>query len=71
MRPQSPRKLIVIGLVLVLLGFILPVLMVIDVLEATLLLSFFAYGASIGGLLLGLIGTVQITKLRKNRGEDR
>ncbi|MCD6284407.1 MAG: hypothetical protein J7M39_00665 [Anaerolineae bacterium] len=71
MRPQSPRKLIVIGLVLVLLGFILPVLMVIDVLEATLLLSFFAYGASISGLLLGLIGIVQITRLRKNRGADR
>lgn len=68
---ESPWKLILIGFVLVLLGFILPVLMVIGVLEATLLLNFFAYGASISGLLLGLIGTVQITKLRKNRGEDR
>jgi len=68
---HSPRKLILIGFVLVLLGFILPVLMVIGVLEATLLLNFFAYGASISGLLLGLIGTVYITKLRKHRGEDR
>ena len=68
---HNPRKLLLIGFVLVLLGFILPVLMVIGVLEATLLLNFFAYGASISGLFLGLIGTVQITKRRKNRGEDR
>ena len=68
---ENPRKLILIGFVLVALGFIFPVLMVIGVLEATLLLNFFAYGASIGGLLLGLIGTVQIAELRKKRGGDR
>jgi len=66
----SPRRLILAGFVLVTLGFVIPLLMVISVLESTLLLNFVAYGASISGLFLGVIGTMQIVKRRKHKRED-
>jgi hypothetical protein len=53
----QPWKLIAIGFVLVLLGFLIPMLMVVNVIEAGFLLSFFSHGASISGLFLGLIGS--------------
>mgnify|MGYP006309423945 CR=1 FL=1 len=45
-----------IGLILVLFGFIAPYLMVIDVVEASLWLSFRSHAASVSGLFLGFIG---------------
>ena len=51
-----PRAMIITGLVLVLLGFVVPFLMVLKILEASFALSFLSYGASVTGLLLGLIG---------------
>ena len=53
---NSPRFLVSLGVTLMLLGMILPFLMVIRVLESTFFLNFFAWGASVGGLTLGLMG---------------
>ncbi len=62
-----PKRLILIGFILVLLGFVLPFLMVLGVLQSTFFLNFFSYGASIVGLMLGLIGAAWYTRLsRKN-----
>jgi len=47
---------IVIGFVLVMLGAVLPFLIVLQVIESTFFLNFFAYGASVAGLFLGFIG---------------
>jgi hypothetical protein len=58
MKPQNPWTLIGIGFVLVLLGFVLPVLMVIDIIKTSLLLSLLSHGASVSGLILGLVGTI-------------
>jgi hypothetical protein len=66
MKPQNPWKLIGIGFVLVLLGFVLPVLMVIDVIQTSLLLSLLSHGASVSGLILGLVGTI----MARNIGGD-
>ena len=64
---EHPEKLIFIGFLLVLLGFALPVLMVIDVVKATLFLSFLAHGASTSGLFLGLMGTMMMrTRYRRD-----
>jgi hypothetical protein len=52
----SPWGLILIGFLLVLAGMILPFLMVIHLLPSTFFLNFFAYGASLTGLFLGIIG---------------
>lgn len=53
---------ILIGFVLVVLGAVLPFLMVFRILESTFFLNFFAYGASMTGLFLGLIGASQYVR---------
>lgn len=56
MMMNSPRLLLALGMVLMLLGIMLPFMMVIKVLESTFFLNFFAWGASVAGLSLGTIG---------------
>lgn len=63
---ENPKRLIYIGLVLVLLGFILPLLMVIDVIKTTFLVSLLAHGASVSGMFLGFIGVMMIAKVRRH-----
>ena len=53
---NSPRLMLSLGLTLMLLGIILPFLMLIHVLESTFFLNFFSWGASVGGMFLGVIG---------------
>jgi hypothetical protein len=60
-----PWKIIAIGFVLVLFGFLAPFLMVIRVIEASLVLSFLSHGASVAGLLLGIIGAAMYSRLGK------
>ena len=57
---MNPNRLIFIGFLMVLSGAVLPFLMVIRVVDASLWLSFVAYGNSVGGLFLGLIGAASI-----------
>ena len=63
----QPWKIIVIGFLLVLLGFLIPLLMVINVIEANLFLSFLSHGASVAGLFLGLIGAASYVRLGKRK----
>ena len=51
-----PRVVILIGFVLVLIGAVLPFLMVLDIIQPSFPLCFLAYSASVGGLLLGMVG---------------
>ncbi len=69
MRYVTPARLILIGFALLLLGFILPFLMVLQLLESTLLLNFIAYLTSFFGLLAGLSGIVTYARERK-KDED-
>ena len=62
---NSPRFLLSLGLILMLLGIILPFLMVIQVLESTFFLNFFAWGASVAGLSFGTIGFAMLSTRRK------
>jgi hypothetical protein len=62
---MQPKNLILIGFVLVLVGFVGPLLMVLGVLKSTLLLNFASYGASISGLFLGLIGAAWYTRVHR------
>lgn len=61
-----PWKIIAIGFILVLFGFLAPFLMVIKVVEASFLLSFLSHGASVSGLLLGIIGAAMYSRLGKS-----
>jgi hypothetical protein len=62
-----PKRLIAIGFVLVMLGFVVPFLMVLDIIVSTFVLNFLSYGASISGLLLGILGTAGYARLRKEK----
>jgi len=61
----NPKRLILIGFFLVLLGFVLPFLMVLQLVETTFFLSFLSWGATTSGLLLGIVGAAQYVRLRK------
>ena len=66
----SSRSIILIGFVLVFLGFLLPLLMVIKVLDSTYFLNFFSFTASILGLFMGLMGAAQYyIEFRRKRNE--
>lgn len=60
----KPLQIIGLGFILVVLGFVLALLMVLRVIDATFLLSFISYTASTLGLFLGLIGAAWYVKLR-------
>ncbi len=62
---NSPRFLLSLGIVLMLLGVILPFLMVIHVLTSTFFLNFFSWGASVAGLAFGTIGFATYTRNRR------
>jgi len=62
---NSPRLLLSLGLILMLLGILLPFLMLIHIVESTFFLNFFSWGASVGGLFLGVIGVATWVKMRK------
>lgn len=66
----SPRTFILIGFVLVFLGFLLPLLIVIKVLESTYFINFFSYTASVVGLFLGIIGAAQFAVEIRRRPRD-
>ena len=66
MRGMQPWKIIGIGFVLVVLGFVLPFLMVIQVLESSIILNFVSYVASVVGLFLGLIGAALYVRIHRN-----
>ena len=65
MESVNPKRLILIGFFLVLAGAVLPFLMVIRVLESTFFLNFFSFGATMTGLLLGMVGAATYVRMRK------
>lgn len=62
---NRPLQLIIIGFVLVMLGWILPFLMVLHVIPSTFFLNFFSYAVSLIGLILGILGSATYVKSRK------
>lgn len=67
MRGLQLWQILTLGFVLVLIGFILPFLMVIQVVPSNLILSFLSYGASVIGLFLGLIGAALYVRTYRKR----
>jgi hypothetical protein len=66
MMGYRPGTLILLGVILLVLGWAIPFLMVLRVLQPSFFLSFFSWGASVGGLFLGSVGVVMyMRKFRK------
>lgn len=62
----SPRFLLSLGVILMILGIVLPFLMVIRVLESTFFLNFFSWGASVAGLSFGTIGFALSNRIKRD-----
>ena len=62
---NSPRLLLSLGVILMLLGILFPFLMLIHVLESTFFWNFFSWGASVAGLAFGTIGFAMYSRNRK------
>jgi len=62
---MHPKKMIAIGFVLVLFGFVIPLLMVIEVIKTSFALSFLSHAASVSGVFLGIIGAAMYSRLGK------
>ena len=69
MADLNPKTLLIVGSVLLLAGFILPVLMIIHIIDSTFFLNFLAFGASTLGLLIGMVGALSLAV--RNRRRDR
>jgi hypothetical protein len=63
---MSPATSLIVGCVLILAGFFLPFLMVLQILESGLALSFSAYCASLVGLVLSLYGVSHYRSSRRS-----
>ena len=62
---RSPRFLLTLGMILMLLGFILPVLMVMRILPLGFLLSFLSWTSSVAGLFLSVIAVAYMVNFRR------
>ena len=67
----SPVQLMLIGFAMLVIGFILPFLMVLHIIESTLLLGFVAYLTSFLGLIIGLIGVVMRGRIGRRDDDER
>ncbi len=62
---RSLRFLLSLGLILMLLGFILPVLMVMRILPLGFFLSFLSWTSSVAGLFLSVIAVAYMVNFRR------
>jgi mannose/fructose/N-acetylgalactosamine-specific phosphotransferase system component IIC len=61
---------IIIGFCLVMIGWVIPLLMVMQYIKPTFLLCFISYAASLSGLALGFIGTASAVSYLRLRRRD-
>lgn len=61
----SPKRLIFIGFLLVLFGAVMPWFLVLGYVKSTFWLNFLIYGASVAGLILGVMGAAMWGVTRK------
>lgn len=64
---KNPRRLIFIGGGLLVVGWIIPLLMVMDFIPPSFPLAFSGYAASMAGLVTGLIGVYTYFPFRRRR----
>lgn len=65
MRPLSPVGMMIVGFVLLVVGFAIPFLMILQVIELGFFLAFLSYAASLSGLILGFLGSVLYVRERQ------
>ena len=66
----SPVQMMIIGFILLVIGFVLPFVMVLRLIEPTLLLGFVSYLTSLVGLVIGLMGVVFYGRVQRSKDDD-
>jgi hypothetical protein len=67
MTSLNPKVLLGVGFLLLVLGVVLPIMMVLQIIPSTFFLNFFSYGASLVGLIMGMIGIMEFVTRSRNR----
>ncbi|MBN1453752.1 MAG: hypothetical protein JW963_22250 [Anaerolineales bacterium] len=62
---EKPRTLLFIALSLLLFGWVMPFLMVLHLVESTFFMNFLSWGASVGGLYLGVMAVAGLVRRQK------
>jgi hypothetical protein len=62
----SPRFLLTIGLILLFVGWIIPLLIIMRVIPSTFFLNFLSWGMSVSGLFLGFIGGAMWARINRD-----
>ncbi len=71
MKPlNSPIKIFWAGVVCVVLGFLLPLLIVLDVIENSFFLSFLIFVLQLVGFILGVISAASMALNRRRKKDD-
>lgn len=65
----NPLTLIIVGSVLVMIGWGLPFLTVLGVIEANFPLLFLSYAALLLGMMVGIVGALMYGRRRRDREE--
>jgi uncharacterized membrane protein (DUF485 family) len=68
---KSPLSMIALAFLMLVLGFVLPFLMMMRILESTILLNFVAYLVSVFGLVLGIVGASSYTRRADKENDGR
>lgn len=62
----SPRFLLILGSVLLLIGWVIPLLILMNMIASTFLLNFIGWSASVAGLFLGFFGGAMWVKMNRD-----
>lgn len=65
MMTRYPKTLLFIASGLLLFGWAVPFLMIMQMIESSYFLSFLSWAASISGLFLGVVGAATYVRMRK------
>ena len=65
MEKINPLRILVVGFLLVLFGVAVPLLTVIQLIEASFFWLFLSFTASVAGVLLGVIGAAYYTRFNR------
>lgn len=60
---NSPRFLLSLGLILLIMGWLIPFLIIMYVIPSTFLLNFLGWALSVAGLFLGFIGAAMLGRV--------
>ena len=62
---NSPRFFFVLGSILLLVGWVIPLLILMNVVASTFMLNFLGWSASVSGLFLGFLGGAMWVKMNR------